>query len=63
MQTLKDVFQREDERVNLKNMAICTTVVILVVFLAFGLRGMHFVFQQSPTSTPTSIVVDSETPQ
>ena len=61
MQTLKDIFKREDERVNIRNMALCISIVVLVVFLAFGLKGMHFVFQQSPATTPTAVTADGET--
>jgi len=60
MQTLKDVFKREDERVNLKNGAIVISIVIIVVLLAFGLKGMHFAFQQSPTTTSTPVITNSE---
>ncbi|MGA1198162.1 MAG: hypothetical protein ACO36I_16880 [Candidatus Latescibacterota bacterium] len=60
MQTLKDVLKRENERVHLKNGAICISIVIIVVLLAFGLKGMHFAFQQSPPTTPTSVITDGE---
>jgi hypothetical protein len=60
MQTLKDVLKRENERVHLKNGAICISIVIIVVLLAFGLKGMHFAFQQSPPKTPTSVITDGE---
>ena len=58
MQTLKDVFKRESERTHLKNGAICIAIVILVVVLAFGFKGMHFAFQQSPASTPATVTTD-----
>lgn len=61
MQTLKDVFKREDERMNVRNVALCVSIVVFIVFLAFGLRGMHFAFQQSPiTTTPTAVTADGE---
>ncbi|MBT3604308.1 MAG: hypothetical protein HOE48_17500 [Candidatus Latescibacteria bacterium] len=61
MQTLKDVIKREDERVNLKNGAICISIVVIIVFMAFGLRGMHFAFEQSPATTPvTTVTADGE---
>ena len=58
MQTLKDVFKRENERAHLKNGAICISIVIIVVLLAFGLKGMHFAFQQSPATTPATVITD-----
>lgn len=58
MQTLKDVFKRENERAHLKNGAICISIVILVVLLAFGLKGIHFALQQSPETPPTSVITD-----
>ena len=60
MQTLKDIFKREDERLNLKNGAICISIVVLIVLLAFGFKGLNFALQQSPTTTPTAITADGE---
>jgi hypothetical protein len=58
MQTLKEVFQREDERINLKNMALCTSIVVLLVFLAFGFRDMQVSVQQSAPPTPAPVTAD-----
>mgnify|MGYP006919315492 CR=1 FL=1 len=48
MQMLKEVFQREDERFNLKNGAICISIVVLIVFLAFALEACTFPFNNPP---------------
>jgi hypothetical protein len=61
MQMLKEVFQREDERFNLKNGAICISIVVLIVFLAFAFRGVHVSLQQSPPSTQVSPTADDAT--
>ena len=52
MQTLKDVFRREDERLNLVNMSLCIAIVVLLVVMAFGIREMRFAVQKSPVEQP-----------
>ena len=62
MQTLKDVFRREDERLNLVNMGLCIALVVLLVVVAFGMREMRFAVQKSPVEkpVPTSTQTASE---
>ncbi|MDA0711871.1 MAG: hypothetical protein O3B73_16860 [bacterium] len=60
MQTLKDVFKREAERNHLKNGAICIAIVIVVIFLAFGVGGLRFSFEQSPGAPSATHIPDGQ---
>jgi len=62
MQTLKEVFSREEERIHIRNGALCISIVVLVVLLAFGLRGLHFALHQSPPVASITLTTDGETP-
>ncbi|MDP6042767.1 MAG: hypothetical protein QGG64_29730 [Candidatus Latescibacteria bacterium] len=42
MQTLKEIFRREDERLNLLNGAIVIFIVVSFIILAFALSEMRF---------------------
>ena len=42
MQTLKDIFMREDERLHLRNGAIVISIVIVFVIVAITLSQMRF---------------------
>ncbi|MDP6777128.1 MAG: hypothetical protein QGI83_10225 [Candidatus Latescibacteria bacterium] len=45
MATLKDVLSRTDERLNVKNMAICFVTVLVFVSIAFGIFNAKSLFQ------------------
>lgn len=62
MQTLKDVLSRENERIHIRNGAVCISIVVLVVLLAFGLQGIHFALQEAPPMTSMTLSSDGETP-
>ena len=61
MQTLKDVFRREDERLNLVNMGICIALVVLLVVVVFGIREMRFAVQQSPVEQAAPVPTEATT--
>ena len=48
MQTLHDIFSREGERFDLKNMGFCTLVVLILVGFAFGLLNIRSLFPKTP---------------
>ena len=45
MATLKDVLARTDERLNVKNMAICFLTVLVFVSIAFGIFNAKSLLQ------------------
>jgi Tfp pilus assembly protein PilX len=47
MQTWKEVFSREEERQNLKNIGFCLLVVLTLVVGAFALTSLQIFFEQS----------------
>ena len=47
MQTWKDVFRRQEERQNLKNIGICFLVIVTLVTGSFALTGLRDIFQAS----------------
>ena len=52
MQTLREVFWREDERLNLVNTAICIALVVLLVVVVFGLGELRLAVQNNPSEKP-----------
>lgn len=60
MQTLKDVFKREDERLNLINVAVCVALIVAIVSFVFGLTEMKFAFQSSPPDAVPAAVQATE---
>lgn len=42
MQTLKEIFMREDERLNLRNGAICILIVASLIIVVFALSELRF---------------------
>ena len=56
MQTLKDVFKREDERLNLVNVSLCVAIVVAVVVLLFGIGELNFAFMGSTADPPPAVV-------
>ncbi len=48
MRTLKDVMGQAEERTNLRNVILCTVVVIVLVTLSFGMREFRSLFQKGP---------------
>lgn len=60
MQTWKEVFRREEERQNLKNIGFCLAVVVTLVVGSFVLTSLQVIFEQTrntsqewTASTPT----------
>lgn len=47
MQTWKEVFSREEERQNLKNIGFCLLVVVSLVVGAFALTSLEIFLEQS----------------
>ena len=45
MQTFKEVFRREEERQNLKNVVVCLMTVFVLITGAFALMGAKFMFE------------------
>lgn len=47
MQTWKEIFSREEERQNLKNIGFCLLIVVALVVGAFALTSLQIFLEQS----------------
>lgn len=67
MQTWKEVFRREEERQNLKNIGFCLLVVLTLVVGSFGLVSLNIFLEASRNtagewaeSTPTDWIDETQ---
>ena len=58
MTTLHEILSRTDERLNLKNMGLCTLVVLVLVTVAFGILNFRSIFPQTQEKAPQSVEVE-----
>ena len=56
MQSLKEVMDREEERLNLRNVGLCVVAVLVLVAITFGVAELRFLFQDTPDGTSTEAV-------
>ena len=53
MQTFKEVFRREEERQNLKNIGLCMLMVLVLVVVSFTMVSLEFVFEAGRSDAST----------
>ena len=53
MQTLKEILDRQEERLNLRNVGFCVAVVLVLLAIIFGVAQLTFLFHGTPDGART----------